>query len=106
MSRSEPTQNGYEGNSCPRQRINCLIPDFEGSLSFDNKENFPAAMGLARESLFKSTNFCETLRGTGVRIGNDTSRPIEIESVEFVEENVRILAYLNNDYIQKRLAQG
>jgi hypothetical protein len=87
----------------PDSAKNCLIPDFEGSQSFDDKENFPAAMGLARESFFKSTNFCETLRGTGVRIGNDTSRPIEIESVEFVKENVRTLAYLNNDYIQKRL---
>jgi hypothetical protein len=87
----------------PDSAKNCLIPDFEGSQSFDDKENFPAAMGLARESFFNSTNFCETLRGTGVRIGNDTSRPIEIESVEFVKENVRTLAYLNNDYIQKRL---
>jgi hypothetical protein len=87
----------------PDSAKNYLIPDFEGTLSFDNKENFPAAMGLARERFFNSTNYCETLRGTGVRIANDTSRPIEIESVEFVNENVRAPAYLNNEYIQKRL---
>jgi hypothetical protein len=91
-----------KGVRVPDSAKNCLIPDFEGSQSFDDKENFPAAMGLARESFFDTTNFCKTLRGTGVRIGNDTSRPIEIESVEFIKENVRTPAYLNNDYIQER----
>ena len=39
----------------PDSAKNCLIPDFEGSQSFDDKENFPAAMGLARERVSSKT---------------------------------------------------
>jgi hypothetical protein len=87
----------------PDSAKNRLMPDFEGSQLFDNKENFPAAMGLARKNFFENTNFCESLHGSGVTILNETNRSIEIESVWFVRENHRTRAYLNEDYIQKRL---
>ena len=90
----------------PDSAKNRLMPDFEGSQLFDNKENFPAAMGLARERFFNSTNFCATLHGTGVAILNDTTRSIEIESVYFVKENVRMLAYLNEVFAQKHLVSA
>jgi hypothetical protein len=88
----------------PDSAKNCIRDDFEGSLIFDDRENFPAAMGSARKSFFENTNFCESLHGSGVTILNETNRLIEIESVWFVRANERTRAYLNEDYIKKGLA--
>jgi hypothetical protein len=90
----------------PDSAKNCITSDFEGTLMFDNKEHFPAAMGSARKNLFNNTNYCFTLNGTGIAIENKTNRSIEIASVYFVKDNHRIRAYLDKDYPQKNFVAG
>jgi hypothetical protein len=86
----------------PDSAKNCIPPDFEGVLRFDNRGDFPAAMGTARKSLLNKTNFSYTLNGTGVSIENGISRSIDIESVCFVRANVHVHAYLDEAYAQKK----
>ncbi|HXN07013.1 MAG TPA: hypothetical protein VN944_08125, partial [Nitrospiria bacterium] len=50
----------------PDSAKDCIRNDYEGSLIFDDRDNFPAAMGMARKSFFENTNFCESLHWSGV----------------------------------------
>jgi hypothetical protein len=50
----------------PDSAKNRIRDDFQGSLIFNDRKNFPAAMGLARKSFFENTTYCETLHGSGV----------------------------------------
>jgi hypothetical protein len=90
----------------PDSAKNRIPPDFEGILKFDNGEDFPAAMGSARKSLLNKAGFCYTLNGTGVSIENGTNRSIDIESVDFVQANEQVRAYLDEAYAQKTLVSA
>jgi hypothetical protein len=100
-----PIRSAIKEVQIPDSAKNCIRDDFKGSLIFDDRESFPAAMGWARESFFKNTYFCGSLHGSGVTILNETNRSIEIESAWFVQGNHRTHAYLNEDYIQKKVCR-